>query len=74
MVEPTRLGMGGLAASSADALVVQFFDDQWALVQCFPAATLTLRTLFVAWHCGVYARRKHLGKFVRSFRVVQVAR
>ena len=31
--------MGGLAATSADALLVQLFDDHWALVQCFPAAT-----------------------------------
>ena len=61
--------MRGLAATSTDALVVQFFDDQ-----CFPAATLTLRTLFVAWHCRVYANRQHLGKFVLSLRGVQVAR
>ena len=49
MVEPTPFGMGGLAATSTDALVVQFFDDQWAHVQCFPAATMSLRPVFVAW-------------------------
>ena len=65
--------MGGLAATSTDALVVQFFDYQWAHVQCFPAAILTLRTVFVAWDCGVFAKRQHLGKFVFSLRGVQVA-